>query len=101
MSSMQTESNTNSLVDFGSPSGGGVIGNSSGDLLGFYGTAPVAQITTYTALTDSSGGTAAAGTGIQALTSTYNSALIVNGISTCAAAINGILANLRTLGIFK
>ena len=98
---MQTDTNTNSLVGDSASSGGIVYGQSATDLIGFYGTAPVAQITTYTALTDSSGGTAAAGTGIQALTSTYNSALVVNGISTCAAAINGILANLRTLGIFK
>jgi hypothetical protein len=98
---MQTETNTNSLVSNGAPSGGYVVGQTSTSLVGFYGTAPLAQITTYTALTDSSGGTAAAGTGIQALTSTYNSGLIVNGISTCAGAINGILANLRTLGIFK
>lgn len=98
---MQTETNTNSLYADGVPSGGYIVGQSASDLIGFYGTAPVAQITTYTALTDSSGGTAAAGTGIQALTSSYNSGLIVNGISTCAAAINGILSNLRTLGIFK
>lgn len=98
---MQNETNTNSLYADGASSGGYVVGQTAADLIGFYGTAPVAQITTYTALTDSSGGTAAAGTGIQALTSTYNSGLIVNGISTCAAAINGVLANLRTLGIFK
>ena len=99
--SLQNETNTNSLVADGASSGGYVVGQSATDLLGFYGTAPVAQITTATAITDTSGGTSAAGTGIQALTSTYNSALIVNGISTCAATINGILANLRTLGIFK
>ncbi len=98
---MQTETNTNSLVMEGAPSGGTLVGNSATDLIGFYGTAPVAQITTATTITDSSGGTSAAGTGIQALTSTYNSALIVNGISTLAATVNGILANLRTLGIFK
>lgn len=98
---MQTETNTNSLVSDGAPSGGYVVGQTSTSLVGFYGTAPVKQITTYTALTDSSGGTAAAGTGIQALTSSYNSALLVNGISTLAAAVNGILSNLRTLGIFK
>lgn len=98
---MQTDTNSNSLYADGVSSGGYVVGQSSTDLIGFYGTAPVAQITTATAITDSSGGTSASGTGIQALTSTYNSALIVNGISTCAATINGILANLRTLGIFK
>lgn len=98
---MQTETNTNSLYADGVPSGGTVFGQTATDLIGFYGTAPVAQITTATIITDTSGGTSAAGTGIQALTSTYNSGLIVNGISTCAASINGILANLRTLGLFK
>ncbi len=98
---LQTETNTNSLVSDGAASGGYVVGQTATSLLGFYGKAPVAQITTYTALTDSSGGTAAAGTGIQALTSSYNSGLIVNGISTCAAAINKVMSDLRTLGILK
>lgn len=98
---MQTETNTNSLVSDGAASGGYVIGQTSTSLLGFYGTAPVAQITTATALTDSSGGTAASGTGIQALTSTYNSGLVVNGISTLAATLNKVMSDLRTLGILK
>ncbi len=98
---MQTETNTNSLVSDGAASGGYVVGQTATSLVGFYGTAPVAQITTATTITDTSGGTSAAGTGIQALSSSYNSGLIVNGISTLAATVNGILANLRTLGIFK
>ncbi len=98
---MQNETNTNSLYADGASSGGYVVGQTAADLIGFYGTAPVAQITTATAITDTSGGTPASGTGIQALSGSYNSGLIVNGISTCAGAINGILANLRTLGIFK
>ncbi len=98
---MQTETNTNSIVTDGAPSGGLVVGQTSTSLLGFYGTAPVKQITTATALTDSSGGTSAAGTGIQALTSSYNSALLVNGISTLAATINKVMSDLRTLGVLK
>lgn len=98
---MQIETNTNSLVVEGAPSGGTILGNSASDLVGFYGTAPIAQITTATALTDSSGGTAAAGTGIQALTSSYNSALIVNGISTLAATLNKVMSDLRSVGILK
>lgn len=98
---MQTETNTNSLVGDPATSGGIVYGQSATDLIGFYGTAPVAQITTATALTDSSGGTAASGTGIQALTSGYNSGLIVNGISTVAATVNKVMSDLRTLGILK
>lgn len=98
---LQTDTNTNSVTQHGDPSGGLVVGNTSGALLGFYGKAPAARPVGFTALTDSSGGTAAAGTGIQALTSTYNSALIVNGISTCAAAINLIMSNLRAVGIIS
>lgn len=98
---MQTETDTNSVKVEGAPSGGSVLGNSSTDLVGFWGTAPVAQQQGYTALTDTSGGTAAAGTGIQALSGTYNSALIVNGISTLAAAVNNIMSALRQSGIIK
>ena len=75
------------------------MGQSSTDKVGFYGTAPSVKAVGYSALTDSSGGTAAAGTGIQALSATYNSALIVNGISTLAAAINGINSALKAKGI--
>jgi hypothetical protein len=102
---MQTETSSNKIVNaddlVGGSTDGYLLGQSASSYLGFYGTAPVALQTGYTALTDSSGGTAAAGTGIQALTSSYNSALIVNGISTCAAAINQILSNLRAVGLVK
>lgn len=102
---LQTETSTNKIVSADDASGGStdgyMLGQSSTSYLGFYGTTPVQQPTGYTALTDSSGGTPAAGTGIQALTGSYNSALIVNGISTCADAINKILSNLRAVGIIK
>jgi hypothetical protein len=98
---MQTETNSNLNVADSAPSGGTQFGQSATDLVGFWGVAPVAQQTGYTALTDTSGGIAAAGTGIQALSSSYNSALIVNGISTLAGAVNNILSALRTAGIVK
>jgi hypothetical protein len=102
---LQTETSTNKIVSADDVAGGStdgyLLGQTATSYLGFYGTAPVQQPTGYTALTDSSGGTAAAGTGIQALSSSYNSALIVNGITTCAAAINLILSNLRAVGIIK
>lgn len=74
------------------------VGQSSGDYIGFYGATPVVQGTGIAQLTDSSGGAASATTGIQALTSSYNSGLIANGISTLAAAINQAYTLLHNLG---
>lgn len=98
---MQIETNSNLNVLDGASSGGTQLGQSSADLVGFWGVTPVVQQTGYTALTDTSGGSAAAGTGIQALTGTYNSGLIANGISTLAAAVNNILSALRAEGLLK
>jgi hypothetical protein len=75
------------------------VGQSSGDYVGFYGKTPVVQGTGLAQLTDSSGGTASATTGIQALTSTYNSTLIGNGISTLAAGLNQVYTLLHNLGV--
>lgn len=99
---MGTQSDTGSNVIHSPQSPDGVqYGRSATDLVGFWGVTPVAQPTGFTALTDTSGGVAAAGTGIQALTSTYNSNLIINAISTLGAAVNNILSNLRASGIVK
>ena len=92
MAAPNSESNSNKDVTPGYGSGrstdGFNVGQSSGDYVGFYGATPVVQGTGIAQLTDSSGGTASATTGIQALTSTYNSTLICNGISTLAVAEN-------------
>ena len=75
------------------------VGQSSGDYVGFYGTTPVVQGSGLAQLTDSSGGAASATTGIQALTSTYNSTLIANGITTLSTAINQVYTLLHALGV--
>lgn len=79
-------------------SGGGVtVGQSATDLVGFYGATPVAQRAgaaqaVTVAVTDGSGGTAAATNGIAILTGTYNSALIINSIATLAEQGNALVA---------
>jgi hypothetical protein len=75
------------------------VGQSSGDYVGFYGVTPVVQGTGLAQLTDSSGGTASATTGIQALTSTYNSTLVANSITTLSTAINQVYTLLHALGV--
>jgi hypothetical protein len=83
--------------------GGYTVGQSATDLVGFYGTTPAAQPSgaAQAAITDTSGGTASATTGLQALSGTYNSTLIANAISTNAAAINAVRNALVTLGLIK
>lgn len=94
-------------------SGGRETGQSATDKIGFYGTTPVTQPTNasqaaVTVLTDTSGGTAHLDTGLQALTSTYNSGILANALSSLAlAAINNaaltnrLRADLVTLGLIK
>lgn len=82
---------------------GYLVGQSATDLVGFYGTTPVAQPTAaaQAAITDTSGGAASATTGMQALTSSYNSTIIANSLSTHAAAINAIRTALVNVGLMK
>ena len=100
---LQTKTSSNTVKSADDVSGGSTdgyqVGQTTGSYIGFYGTTPVQRGTGIAQLTDSSGGTAAAGTGIQALTSTYNSTLIANGISTLAAAINQAYTLLHNLGL--
>lgn len=83
--------------------GGYVMGQSTTDLIGFYSATPVAQPSgaAQAAVTDSSGGTAAATNGIAVLTGTYNSTLIVNAIATLAAQGNAMRNALVSLGLIK
>lgn len=105
---------TDSLQSKTPKTGGGyTVGQSATDLVGFYGTTPAVQPaaaaqSAVTALTDSSGGTASATTGMQALTSTYNSTLIANSLSTLSARVSALIAlanqtrsDLVTIGIQK
>lgn len=79
---------------------GVIVGRTSG-LVGFYGTTPVVKPTaaSQAAITDASGGTAAATNGILTLTATYNSAIIGNAIATLAAQGNALRNALVSLGL--
>ncbi len=95
---------TDSLeVNFPSSDGGLSVGAAATDLVAFYGSTPIAQPSgaAQAAVTDSSGGTAAATNGIAVLTGTYNSTLIVNAIATLAAQSNALRNALVSLGLIK
>lgn len=83
--------------------GGHCVGQSASDLVGFYGTTPIVQPSgsAQAAVTDASGGTAAATNGILTLTGTYNSTIIANAIATLAAQSNAMRNALVSLGIIK
>jgi hypothetical protein len=83
---------------------GHVTGQSAADKISFYGATPATQPTagaqaviTYTA----GNGTASATSGMQLLTSTYNSTIIANALVTVAAQANAMQAALVTLGLIK
>ncbi len=89
---MQTETNTNALTVEGVPSGGTTLGQSAADLIGFYGTTPVAQ---------RSGSAGAAVTTTASTTTTpygYGAAAQADGIVTL---LNEIRAALVALGLMK
>jgi hypothetical protein len=100
---MQTETTSNKIQTADDVSGGSTDGwqggQATGSYIAFYGTVPVQRGAGIAQLTDTSGGTAAAGTGLQALTSTYNSTLIANGLSTLATAVNQAYTLLHALGL--
>lgn len=104
---MQTETSTNKLVDPQYSSSGSIDGNvifpTTSDYGAFYGATPVLRPTAaaQATITDASGGTASPTSGIQALTSSYNSAILGNAIATLAAQTNAIQAALVTLGLIK
>lgn len=80
---------------------GMAIGQSSTDLVGFWGATPIAQPSgaAQAAVTDGSTGTAAPTNGIAPLTGTYNSTLLINAIATLAAQGNAIRNALVSVGI--
>jgi hypothetical protein len=82
---------------------GTTIGQSATSKVAFYGATPVVRpaATAQAAVTDASGGTAAATNGILTLTGTYNSAIIGNAIATLAAQTNAMQAALVSLGLIK
>lgn len=82
---------------------GYLVGQSSSDLVGFYGATPIAQPAgaAQAAIIDGSTGTAAPTNGIQPLTGSYNSTLLINAIATLAAQSNAIRDALVSVGIIK
>ena len=87
----------NQLSD-GGPDGT-VIGQSSTDLVGFYGGTPRARQSVPAAITDASGGVAAVTNGVLTLTGTYNSTIIANALATIIASQTSMRAALVSLGI--
>jgi hypothetical protein len=81
---------------------GTIFGQSASDKIGFYGLATaIVQPTgaAQAAVTDGSGGAAAATNGIAALTGTYNSTILGNAIATLAAQGNALRNALVSLGL--
>ncbi len=81
--------------------GGYLVGQSSSDLVAFYGGTPVARPTAAAQATvvDASGGTGAPTNGILTITGTYNSAILANAIATLAAQGNALRAALVSVGL--
>jgi hypothetical protein len=79
------------------------LGQSATDTISFYGATPISQPTAaaQAAVTDASGGAAAATNGILTLTGTYNSTILANAIATLAAQTNAVRAALVSLGLIK
>jgi len=78
---------------------GTVIGQSSTDLVSFYGGTPRARPSVPAAITDASGGVAAVTNGVLTLTGTYNSTIIANALATIIASQTSLRAALVSLGI--
>jgi len=82
---------------------GTTFGQSITDKISFYGVTPVAQPTAaaQAVIADGSTGTAAPTNGVQPLTATYNSTLIVNALATIIAQTNAMRTALVNSGIMK
>lgn len=79
------------------------FGLSTTDKISFYGVTPITQPTAaaQAAITDGSGGTANAATGVAALTASYNSTLLINALATIVAQTNAMRTVLVNLGLMK
>ena len=82
---------------------GTTMGQSTSDMIAFYGGTPRAQRsgTAQGTITDSSGGTANTATGVAALTATYNSTIIANALATIIAQTNEMRAVLVSVNLMK
>lgn len=80
------------------------MGRSATDLIGFYGLAtPIAQRAgaAQAAITDASGGAAAATNGVLTITGTYNAAILSNAFATIIAQGNELRAAMVALNLIK
>lgn len=82
---------------------GTTLGQSATDKVAFYGATPASQPTSalQAAITDASGGVAAATNGVLTLTATYNSAIIANALATIIVQTNRFRTDLVALGLIK
>lgn len=78
---------------------GVTVGQSSTDLVSFYGGTPRARPAVPAAITDASGGVAAVTNGVLTLTGTYNSTILANAIATIIASQTSMRAALVSVGI--
>lgn len=100
---MQVETSSNKIQTADDAIGGSTdgyqLGQTTSSYVGCYGATPVQRGAGIAQLTDTSGGTASATTGLQPLTSSYNSTLLANAISTVAAGVNSAYTLLHNLGL--
>lgn len=80
---------------------GVTLGRSTSHKVAFYAATPIVQPSgaAQAAVTDASGGTAAATNGVLTLTGTYNSTILANAIATLAAQGNALRSALVSLGL--
>ena len=77
------------------------IGQSSTDLIGFYGATPIVRPTVKAAITDASAGVAAVTNGVLTMTGTFNSTIIANSFATVIESITSIRLALVNAGIVQ
>lgn len=85
------------------PPDGAQLGSAVTALVGFWGATPIVQPkgAAQALITDGSSGTAAPTNGVQPLTGSYNSTLLINAIATILAQTNAMQAALVAAGIMK
>ena len=80
---------------------GDTLGATTADKISFYGLTPIVQRTgaAGAAITDASGGTAAATNGVLTITGAFNSAILANAFATVIAQTNELRATLVAYGL--
>lgn len=102
MGAPNTQQTTNT-VQLNVPADGLIVPGAASGLMGFWGATPIVQPTgaAQALITDGSAGTAAPTNGVQPLTGSYNSTLLINAIATILAQTNAIQAALVSAGIMR